>query len=616
MAPEQHRGRPADTRSDQFAFCVALYEAIAGVRPFVGTDTLELSRSKRVGNVRDTELRGRAPASVVRAVMRGLQSDPDRRFPSMSDLLRQLMPSDLPVSSRSWMAGGAIFVLAGGVYFGTADGRDACVTSEDLLGSVWNAERASEVRSALTALDGDLEAQTVDSRLDAYAAAWGNEHAQLCASRAAGEVDDDAFELRVDCLDSSLRQLSALVDTLLERDPRVLASADRLTQALPAPGRCDDLEFLANRAPPPDREIAGRVSKLRTKILKAKTLQDSGVIEEARQMTVSAVDDARELAYPALVVEALLQLGSIGQRTGEFAAAERAYSEAYWTANDQRDDRGAMAASTELAFIVGARLVRPEDGLEWARHARAALDRVGDEPLWERQLERAMAGIYFRQRNFEMAVEHTRTALQIAIDVYGEEHDQVAESLTNLGVYLQGAGGYEEAIDSLEAAVAMWERTRGPDFPNIAVALNNLCSLNVELGHHEDAITIGEDALKRWVAVAGRLHPRTANIHGNLGLAYRNRGDLEQAETHFRESLDILAETVGPEHPNSIGMWVNLGAVVQRQGDASEAEQHIVHALELAQTVLGEDHEETKMAKQALARVRRGEAATGADPSD
>ncbi|MCA9553741.1 MAG: serine/threonine protein kinase, partial [Myxococcales bacterium] len=36
MSPEQHRGRPADARSDQFAFAVALYEAVYGVPPFPG----------------------------------------------------------------------------------------------------------------------------------------------------------------------------------------------------------------------------------------------------------------------------------------------------------------------------------------------------------------------------------------------------------------------------------------------------------------------------------------------------------------------------------------------------------------------------------------------------
>src|SRR5262249_52721061 len=45
MAPEQIAGGRADARSDQFAFCVALYEALHGERPFAAGDLAELARA-------------------------------------------------------------------------------------------------------------------------------------------------------------------------------------------------------------------------------------------------------------------------------------------------------------------------------------------------------------------------------------------------------------------------------------------------------------------------------------------------------------------------------------------------------------------------------------------
>ena len=39
MAPEQFLGRATDARTDQFSFCVSLYESLFGKRPFAG-DTL------------------------------------------------------------------------------------------------------------------------------------------------------------------------------------------------------------------------------------------------------------------------------------------------------------------------------------------------------------------------------------------------------------------------------------------------------------------------------------------------------------------------------------------------------------------------------------------------
>ena len=49
MAPEQSRGHDPDPRSDQYAFCVALYEALFGVRPFVADTRAQLEAAKRRG---------------------------------------------------------------------------------------------------------------------------------------------------------------------------------------------------------------------------------------------------------------------------------------------------------------------------------------------------------------------------------------------------------------------------------------------------------------------------------------------------------------------------------------------------------------------------------------
>ena len=85
MAPEQLDGKVADERSDQFAFCVALAEALAGVRPFEGETWAQLSQRLMSA----PKLAG-VPRRFRPVLLRGLAKDPARRFASMTALLNAL----------------------------------------------------------------------------------------------------------------------------------------------------------------------------------------------------------------------------------------------------------------------------------------------------------------------------------------------------------------------------------------------------------------------------------------------------------------------------------------------------------------------------------------------
>jgi serine/threonine protein kinase/formylglycine-generating enzyme required for sulfatase activity len=90
MAPEQFLGLPIDARTDQFAFCVALFEALYGERPFEGENVLNLAVSVTEGRVRPDAKRTDVPGWVRSAVFRGLQAKPDQRFSSLERLLAVL----------------------------------------------------------------------------------------------------------------------------------------------------------------------------------------------------------------------------------------------------------------------------------------------------------------------------------------------------------------------------------------------------------------------------------------------------------------------------------------------------------------------------------------------
>jgi tRNA A-37 threonylcarbamoyl transferase component Bud32 len=132
MSPEQHTGGPPDARSDQFSFCVALFEALFGVRPFRGA-TLDLLRHAVVRGRISPPPSKPIPRRVVLAVRRGLAPEPRDRHASMPELLAELREA----VATSWrrpaiLIGAGALALAGLIALvqprGAAETRDANTT--------------------------------------------------------------------------------------------------------------------------------------------------------------------------------------------------------------------------------------------------------------------------------------------------------------------------------------------------------------------------------------------------------------------------------------------------------------------------------------------------------
>ncbi|MFZ6185936.1 protein kinase domain-containing protein [Nannocystis pusilla] len=90
MAPEQWEGLEADARTDQFAFCVAMWEALYGSRPFCGGTPSALLQAITRGHITPPRDARRAPPWLRRLLERGLAVDPAARWPSMTALLAEL----------------------------------------------------------------------------------------------------------------------------------------------------------------------------------------------------------------------------------------------------------------------------------------------------------------------------------------------------------------------------------------------------------------------------------------------------------------------------------------------------------------------------------------------
>jgi serine/threonine-protein kinase len=96
IAPEVYAGRPATVSSDQFSFCVTLFESLCGRKPYVGSGGRSPISRRMSPTWPD---RCRAPQWVRAVVERGLSLEPERRFASLERLLVELSRP----SRRGWV---------------------------------------------------------------------------------------------------------------------------------------------------------------------------------------------------------------------------------------------------------------------------------------------------------------------------------------------------------------------------------------------------------------------------------------------------------------------------------------------------------------------------------
>ncbi|HZP94064.1 MAG TPA: protein kinase [Burkholderiales bacterium] len=117
MAPEQIEGKPADARADLFSFCVTLYEALYGERPFAGETLQEVRAEIAAGRVRAPSAAARVPSWLRRALLRGLEYDRARRFESMDELLIAMAGDPRARLRRFALAALAALAIIGIGYF-------------------------------------------------------------------------------------------------------------------------------------------------------------------------------------------------------------------------------------------------------------------------------------------------------------------------------------------------------------------------------------------------------------------------------------------------------------------------------------------------------------------
>jgi len=202
--------------------------------------------------------------------------------------------------------------------------------------------------------------------------------------------------------------------------------------------------------------------------------------------------------------------------------------------------------------------------------------------------------------HFNTQKDLQETALQIFQKVHGEQHPNVATSLSDLGIAWKALGDARKAIQYQEQALAIYKKVHGDQHPDVATSLNNLGKAWNALGDAQKAIQYQKLALAIYKKVHGEQHPDVAAALNNLGRAWNTLGDARKAIQYHEQALAIRKKVYGDQHPDVATSLSNLGNVWNALGNAQKAIQYQEQALAIRKKVHGEQHPDVATSRNNL----------------
>jgi tetratricopeptide (TPR) repeat protein len=653
MSPEQFDGRAIDARSDQFSFCVCLYDSLFGEHPFEGASALERQIAALEGKFRRPTRRREAPMGILAVLARGLEHDPKRRFEDMEALLDALI--DRPRRRRRWAAasvvGGAGILAGGAASWGVAPQAPApCAGASQEFTPQWNAQREDTVVAAFEATElpyASDTSRTVIDGLDAYADAWTQMRVEACeATFVRGAQSESLLDRRMACLDERRTDAAALIEVLESADAQTVRNSVKAVQRLASVEPCADPAVVSTHpALPDDPALAAEVRAVESELASVRALLATERSADALARVESLLARAEATGWPPLLQKALYVDGGAALQSGRFARALPNLERSLWLAEAQGNDAAVVRAASRLLLALSDSDPTAANVETWFQLGRSVNERLGERPDLGIALWKGRVAILTRNQDFEAAQDALERAVALAADSLPPGHVRHAELATSLGgvalalgdpkrglrefnralpilekavgphhplvgnlhnnfgaVYF-GNHEYEKAKAEFALAVEVEESISGPDSVTLADTLYNLAIVDAKLGDVEGAENTFRRVAAMYVQQHGPKHPYVAAVHEELGILARGREDFDAARKEFERALEIKTAALGPKHAEVANALKGLGYAEQGAGNLERALEHFEQSSAIILDTVGEEHERFAAARGRVAKV-------------
>lgn len=587
MAPEQFRGEVADARADQFSFCVSLFEALTGSRPYRYADLRDGTPHAEIAGWGSVPQLWRGP------LRRGLSLEPADRWPNMDALLKSLQ------RRRSWRRRAPWLAAAGTglVLWATwpTGATDPCY-EVPARPPGWDDNRAEQISAAFAATGAPFASDVWASargNVESFSKRWAKTREEVCRSN----PSPDALA----CLVRAQTVLEAVLTEYEDVDTSNVSTIHPLSTLLESPSNCASAEHAAFAAEANPEQLT-MLARARAELAANRATEALSTLD-----TLVTEPELRDTDAMAEVFR-LRSQGHAMQANDSAALQDMARSL----------DEASSPLARSLGLVAWVRLLIGQERTDSARDAlRLLLPAVSEtspaslradllelraqlEPPMDRAtitlLEDALqlriaAGDQQQASRTRMAIANTLSEADDEATVargeallrdvvaerrrtLGERHPAYAESLFNLAVYLADVRlDWSAAEELLSQADTIEGQALGTDAPARARTRLKLGEMLVRLERLEEAETMLDSA---WARLKSLPPTHSDHIAGRTLLATftLGQGDYPASLEHHR-ALEQLA-------PEDVFIQQNIAYLSAQLGSPQDAVLAVARARALA----------------------------------